>query len=145
MTGRLDLVVAGRREPGVYRWRSSAHYGALARELTAAGWGLYPLDGRMITEPARLFDACARELRFPIWFGHDWAALSHCLADLSWLPARGHVLLWDRFGVLAHTDPQAWRRAYEVCGQAVAARVRYNAPPLYVLLRGTGPVDAPLL
>jgi RNAse (barnase) inhibitor barstar len=145
MRDRLAVVVTGQREPGVYRWRSSAHHGALARELSGAGWALYTLDGRLVTDMARLFDACAAGLRFPSWFGRDWDALRHCLADLSWLPAKGHVLLWDRFGTLAQTDPQAWQRVYEVCLLAVAARLQDGAPPLYVLLRGSGPVQAPLL
>src|SRR5689334_22300700 len=95
--GRLGVLLAGAREPGVYRWRSRAHPGALHRDLTLCGWALHPLDGRGITSPARLYDACAYRMRFPAWFVPDWDALAYCLSDLSWLPGRGHVLLWDRY------------------------------------------------
>jgi hypothetical protein len=138
MTGRLAQVVTGGREPGVYRWRSTAHVGALRRELVAAGWSLYPVDGVLVADAAGLFDAYARALRFPLWFGHSWEALGHCLADLSWLPGEGHVVVWDRCGRLAATDPQAWRRAYETCQEAAAMRVKHGLVPLYVLLRGAG-------
>jgi hypothetical protein len=145
MTGRLAALVAGQPVPGVYRWRSRAHGAALRRELGSVGWALYPVDGRQIGGAASLFDTFARELRFPYWFGRNWDALADCLSDLSWLPARGHVVLWDQYGVLARADAKAWGQAYEVCRVAIEARIGYRAPPLYVLLRGTGPSDAPLL
>jgi hypothetical protein len=142
---RLGGVVRGTRDPGVYRWRSSAHPAALGRELSAAGWALHPIDGRGLTSPDRLFDAFARRLCVPAWFRHTWDALGNCLIDLSWLPAGGHVVLWDRYGTLAHTDAKAWQEAYRVCTTAIATRQRYGFPPLYVLLRGSGPAEPPLL
>jgi hypothetical protein len=38
----------------------------------------------------------------------------------------------------------AWRRAVEVVAEALAARRRYLAPPLFVLLRGAGPAVSPV-
>jgi hypothetical protein len=142
---RLGPVVRGIRDPGVYRWRSSAHPAALRRELSAAGWALHALDGGGLTSPDRLFDGFARGLCFPGWFRHTWDALGNCLADLSWLPAGGHVVLWDRYGTLAEADAKAWQEAYRVCGTAIATRQRYRLPPLYVLLRGRGPTEPPHL
>jgi hypothetical protein len=141
---RLGGVVRGIRDPGVYRWRSSAHPAALRRDLSAAGWALHPLDGGDLTSPGLLFDALARGLAFPAWFGRTWDALAHCLVDLSWLPARGHVLLWDRYGTLAQADARAWQEVYGVFHTAIALRQRHGLPPLYVLLRGTGPEQPPL-
>jgi hypothetical protein len=142
---RLSSVVRGVRDPGVYRWRSSAHPAALRRDLAAVGWALHPVDGGTFTSADRVFDAFAHRLEFPGWFGHSWDTLGNCLVDLSWLPARGHVVLWDRYGTLAQADAKAWYEAHRVCATAIAARRRYGVPPLYVLLRGSGPQDAPLL
>jgi hypothetical protein len=144
MTTWLTGLVEGRCAPGVYRWPSRAHPGAVGRELTAAGWGGYPLAGHEVTDAGRFFDGCAAALAFPSWFGHSWEALADCLTDLTWLPGEGHVLLWERYGVLAAGDLKAWRRAYETVEGAVAARIRYAAPPLFVLLRGTGPRTSPV-
>jgi hypothetical protein len=143
VTGRLAIILSGGRPQGVYRWLSRAHPGALRRELAAADWGLHPLDGRAVSDARSLFDRCARALSFPAWFGHNWDTLADCLGDLSWLPGAGHVLLWERYGVLAHADARAWRRAYEVMVDATAARRRIGATPLFVLLRGRGPTDTP--
>jgi hypothetical protein len=141
VNARLAGLVAGAVEPGVYRWPSRAHPAAVLRELARVGWAGYPLDGP-VTDADGFFDACARALAFPGWIGHSWTALADGLADLGWLPARGHVLLWERYGALAAGDGTAWLRAYATL--AGATRVRYPAPPLYVLLRGTGPVSSPV-
>jgi len=141
---RLAALVRGDYPPGVYRWRSRAHPGAIGRELAGAGWAGYPLAGHEVTDAARFFDECASTLAFPAWVGHNWEALADCLADLSWLPGNGHVLFWEQYGRLAAGDLKAWRRAYETVESAVAARIRYAAPPLYVLLRGTGPDASPV-
>ena len=147
MIRRLAATVAeGTHPPGVYRWRAKAHPAALRRDLTAAGWSLHVLDGAALTTPEQVFDAFAGRLAFPAWFGRRWDALADCLTDLSWLPGRGHVLLWDRYAVLALADEKAWRQAYRVCADAIAERRRTGAPPLYVLLRGPAPIlsDPPL-
>jgi Barstar (barnase inhibitor) len=141
---RLSGVVTGTRPAGVYRWRSRAHPASVARELAAVGWGWYVLDGRSITGPAPLFDRCAEVLAFPAWFGRTFDALAHCLGDLSWLPGLGHVLLWEAWGMLAQQDPRTWRLAYQAFAGAAADRPA-TAPPLYLLLRGDGPADVPVL
>jgi len=144
VTGRLAGLVDGSRPPGVYRWRSRAHPSALRRELSRFGWGGYPLPGHQLTDGGRFLDACATVLAFPGWYAHSWTALGACLTDLTWLPAEGHVVLWERYGCLAGADAAAWRRAYETLVRATEERVRYAAPPLYVLLRGPGPGTSPL-
>ncbi len=144
LTGRLGAVVRAAQPPGVYLWRSRAHHGAVRRELSALGWAAYPLNGRRITDANRSHEECARILAFPAWFGHNWDTLADCLSDLSWLRARGHVLIWDRYGVLARADARAWGRAYEVFQAAIASRAGTNMAPLYVLLRGLGPVSSPV-
>lgn len=46
----------------------------------------------------------AGALGFPDWFGSNWDALEDCLADLSWRPGEGHVLLLERHGELPLDD-----------------------------------------
>ncbi|GAA4458825.1 barstar family protein [Phytohabitans houttuyneae] len=142
-TARLAAVLAGTRPPGVYRWLSRAHPSAVRRELAAASWAVHQLDGKALGGRLDLFDRCAEELSFPAWSGRGWDAFFDCLADLSWLAWRGHVLLWEQYGGLARSDVKAWRQAHQVFVEAIAARREAGAPPLYVLLRGAGPVQEP--
>jgi len=142
---RLAAVTEGLRPPGVYRWLSRAHPESVRRELTTAGWTVHLLDGRSIVNAPQFFDRCAQVLAFPAWFGHNWDALADCLGDLGWWSARGHVLLWDQYGILARGDPKAWGMAHQVFATSIEERVRAGATPLYLLLRGAGPADAPIL
>jgi hypothetical protein len=142
-TARLAVVLSGARPTGIYRWLSRAHPSAVRRELAAAGWATHLLDGYAVDGKQELFDRCAEELAFPAWFGRTWEAFTDCLGDLSWLPGAGHVLLWEQYGVLARGDAKAWRLAYQAFGQAIDARRVTGATPLYVLLRGAGPVAEP--
>jgi hypothetical protein len=135
---RLSELVTGVHPPGVYGWRSRAHPGPVRRDLAAAGWALYLVDGRTVTGPGSLFDRCAALLAFPVRCGRTFGALADCLGDLSWLPGRGHVVLWEAWQVLARRDPKTWQRAYQVFAGAAAGRPA-AAPPLYLLLRGAAP------
>jgi hypothetical protein len=142
-TARLAAVLEGARPPGIYRWLSRAHPSAVRRELAAAGWAAHLLDGRTLAGRLDLFDHCAQTLAFPGWFGRNWDAFLDCLGDLSWLAGAGHVVLWEQYGGLARSEAKAWRQAYQIFGEAIAARAQAGVPPLYLLLRGTGPVEQP--
>jgi RNAse (barnase) inhibitor barstar len=79
---------------GVYRVARAGSVGKLA------------LARIRFQEKEALLREIAAALRFPDWFGQNWDALEDCLADLSWLPADGYVLVFeqaqpgDEFGVL---------------------------------------------
>jgi Barstar (barnase inhibitor) len=141
----LTVIIEAVRPPGLYRWRSRAHPAAIRRELAAADATCHVLDGARIVGAASLFDVTAAVLRFPDWFCGGWADLAECLADLSWLGGRLHVVIWEHYGTLAHHDERAWETARDVFALQATASGKDGAP-LYVLLRGTGPVaEVPVL
>ncbi len=126
-----DLLTGG-RPPGVY----PAPADLALDEVLAAGWQVAVLDGRAITEAGELLAACAAAWQFPSWYGHNFDALADCLADLSWLPAPGYLLLWRHAEILAGAAPGAHSAALEVFGVAASRRSAHHLPPLYVLLAG---------
>jgi hypothetical protein len=137
----LAAVLAGRRPPGVYLWRSNTPASEVAHAVEHARWHPLILDGRTVTSEEQLLDAVAATCGFPSGFGRSRDALADCLTDLSWLgPAHGFLLLYDGWGMLAHTEPEAWiaaRRVFEnTCTHWAATQT-----PFAVLLRGPGPDD----
>ncbi len=95
-------------------------YEALLRDIDRAGVYHLPLSGReeIITAATNcgypvfrvnlaevrdkdgLLAALAREMAFPEWFGHNWDALADCLADMSWRPAEGYLVLLENCDLL---------------------------------------------
>lgn len=139
MSGLAALLV-GRRDPGVYRWSSHLPAADVEHAVAHAGWRAFTLDGRSVTDAEGFHNAVARACELPSWYGRNWDALADCLADLSWAPARGRVLLYEGWGMLARTDPQAWQAVrgvlFDTCTYWHEA-----GTPFAVLLRGAGPAE----
>jgi hypothetical protein len=141
----LAALLAGRRPPGLYVWDSAAHRPDIAHAAEHAGWRAFLLDGRAATDKESFLDACVEAFALPAWFGRDWKALEELLTDLSWAPARGYVVVYDGWGMLARSEPGAWEQAYDVLADAVDAW-RAAGTPFAVLFRGPGPeLDLPHL
>lgn len=67
----------------------------------------------------------ADTMHFPPTFGHNWDALSDCLGDLQWLPAGGHVLLFEHGDVFGNAHPEHFDTLLDilddVCADAASA------------------------
>ena len=85
----MSKLLARLRDParsGVYR----ASTAQTIEEATRSG-GLDVV--RIDAAGGTVFEAMARALHFPAWFGGNWDALEDCLSDLSWREGDGRVLL----------------------------------------------------
>ncbi len=51
------------------------------------------IDSNKCRSSRELFSEFARALKFPGYFGNNWAALDECITDLDWAPAKGYVLI----------------------------------------------------
>lgn len=91
---------------------------AIAAAAASGGLGVARADLTDCRDKAEFLRRIAVALRFPAWFGHNWDALADCLADMSWWPADGHVLILehaDRFRIAAESD---FLEALEILGEA---------------------------
>jgi RNAse (barnase) inhibitor barstar len=54
------------------------------------------------------------KLDFPLYFGMNWDAFEECISDLSWCPARGYAIVFDKIEEFAQNAPGDLRTAREI-------------------------------
>lgn len=97
---------------GVYL--APADTSALHDAIAPGSLAWLELDSREARNKEQFLAACARDLRFPRWFGANWDALADCLQDLSWWPASDCVVLWRGAGHFAASAPDEFATALEI-------------------------------
>jgi len=88
---------------GVYA--TPAEIDALQRQAAACGLAAFDLDLAGVADKSAFLLRCRDALGFPPSFGHNWDALADSLADFSWRPARGYIVLWRRGREFALRSP----------------------------------------
>ncbi|MFG1998247.1 barstar family protein [Spirillospora sp. NPDC048911] len=137
----LDDLLAGRLEPGVFRWGPPASFDWIER-AERAGLRVFRLDGHAAKGKESFLRMCAEAFQFPDWFGNNWDALEDCLTDLSWAPGRkGYLVGYEAWAELAAADQGSFRTALDVFAEAVESW-RDSDSPMTVLLIGDGGGEA---
>ena len=77
-----------------------------------------------VTGKEELLDRVSKALQFPDYFGRNWDALTDCLADLSWIESRGHVLLFEDAQALAASERSALTEVLAATAETWKARKR---------------------
>ena len=96
-----------------------------AAQRTRCAW--LEVDLHAARDKAGFLAACARDLKFPSYFGATWDAFSDCLNDLSWQAASGYVIVFGNVARLAQHAPQDGATALEILrATADAWRVRHR-------------------
>lgn len=142
MSDPLADLLDGRVPAAVYRWPTATRPDHAS---VTGGWRTFILDGTELRTRETFLDACEQAFHLPHWFGRNWDALWDCLTDLSWAPAPGYLVIYDRWRELAVSDPDSWaivRRLLDEVSRYWADR----QTPFAVLLTGEGPSsDVPVL
>lgn len=133
----LDRLLAGELPPAVYRLMSRAAVETVAERVEANGWRCFALNGDTIDNKSSFLAACASALHFPDYFGRNWDAFEECLNDLSWVTAKGYVVLYDNAENFARNAPEEWDVAFDILGDAVGNWQKHGTP-FVVLMRKTG-------
>lgn len=128
----LRAVLADPALCGVYTVPGDAG-GAYLDAARALDFAAVVVDFEGCTGKDGAIGRIAAALRFPGWFGGNWDALADSLADLSWLPAHGYVLLLERIDGWREADPLAFETLSAIFEDA-AARWAGDRVPFWVLL-----------
>lgn len=141
---KLQAVLNQQVAPGVYRFPSSASLATLQAEAQEQGWQLFHLDGTAIQDKASFLAGAKTTFAMPAYVGRNWDAFEEAVNDLSWAPAEGYVLVYDDAANLDEHDAPALQTAVDILATA-AGNWQAEGKPFYVLVRGAGRTDAPLL
>jgi len=129
MSGLAGLL-AGHRDPGIYRWHAAFDVDDVRRAVEHGGARFGYVDGWTHTTKAEVLQALGEALAFPDYYGQNLDALGDCLGDLD----GPHVLLWDGWSPLARSEEDTFSTILGIltgrCGEG---------EPFSVLLRGDGP------
>jgi hypothetical protein len=137
MSEKLDQLLTGGREPGLYRIEASSEPDALRRQVEAHGWRFFRVDGSHVADKRSFIRTAGAALEFPAYSGQNWDAFEESLRDLSWAPAAGYVVLFDEPDQFAERAPDQWETARSILQQAIDTW-RAGGVPMVVLFRRAG-------
>jgi RNAse (barnase) inhibitor barstar len=129
MSGLAGLL-AGHRDPGVYRWHAAFDVGDVRRAVEHGHARFGYVDGWTHTTKDEVLDALAEALELPDYFGKNLDALADCVGDLD----GPHVLLWDGWSPLARSEQHTFTEILDIFNECAG-----SGKPFSVLLRGEGP------
>jgi RNAse (barnase) inhibitor barstar len=94
---------------------------ALLRLAASLGLDAVRIDLAGCCDKQAFLARTADALGFPDWFGDNWDALFDCLADLSWRPAAGYVLILEHAQDMRQHAPEALDTALAVMADVANA------------------------
>lgn len=69
------------------------------------GYAVFRVDLAQARSKEEMLDAIAQAMHFPDWFGYNWDALLDCLADMSWEPSDGYLVILEHCdGIHGHAE-----------------------------------------
>ena len=103
-------------QSGVYA--APAATASLHAAARAAGFAWFELDLQEVRTKPELLALCQQVFGLPPAFGHNWDALADSIADFSWRPAPGYVVLVRHGGAFARNSPEDFATALEILAAA---------------------------
>jgi RNAse (barnase) inhibitor barstar len=108
---------------------------ALARAAASAGLMVVYADIGHAHDKEEFLVQLSKAMRFPEWFGGNWDALADCLKDLSWLQAKGWVVIFERSKHFCGGHGHEFKEAMQVMAEA-AEYWRGEGKPFWTLIGG---------
>lgn len=132
----LAALLAGRKEPGIFRWHGAFDAADVRHTVEHAGWRFAHLDGVGVGTKEEFLDRVGETFSFSDDYRRNFDALADCLHDVVAGDSEGTILLWDGWGAFARAEERAFSVALSVLGSRVNAD---RGGRFAVLLRGEGP------
>lgn len=139
-THAFDLDLTRPSLSGVY-FVAAADLGRLARAAARdeLGVGRIDLDGCQGKD--ELLRRVASSLHLPASFGHNWDALADCLRDPGWMPAWGHVLLFEHVDGLRQAAEGEFNILLGILDDAATFACDHDKPWFAFLALPESPLD----
>ena len=102
---------------GAYR-TPEKHLDDLLAAAAACGFVVRRVKLSGVRGKQGLMRSLAATLEFPQWFGYNWDALADCLGDLSWLPAKGYLLILEDAAHFCSRHEPECAAALQLLGEA---------------------------
>ncbi len=115
---RLSRILAEADASGVYLLAGTPRTDELEKLAAENTLAFFHVQGDDIRRKEELLQAVATALRFPEYFGNNWDAFEDCLRDMSWHPARGYLMVLDRFSRFADHAPDEFATALDILKDA---------------------------
>lgn len=114
---QLRAILADPGKAGVYHL-PQIDKAQLMAAAKAGGLAAFRVDLSNTGDKEQMLTAIAKALEFPDWFGHNFDALADCLADMSWTPADGYLLLLEHCDGIHGKAEQDFVSALQIFNQA---------------------------
>ena len=123
----LRSVLADPALSGVYVVEAAGSADFLAAAM-ALDFAAVAIDLAGCTDKHDGLARIAAALKFPAWFGGNWDALADSLADMSWWPAAGYLLLLEHAGEWRAAEPEEFDATLEIIEEAAHAWAKQHKP-----------------
>lgn len=91
---QLQTILADTDKAGVYHLPHTDKKELIAA-AKAGGLAVFRINLAKVGDKEHMLVAIAKAMKFPDWFGHNFDALTDCLADMGWNPAEGYLVLLE--------------------------------------------------
>ena len=137
-----DLDLTRPSQNGVY-FVGSDDLDRLARAAAREEQHVSRSDRAGCRDKHELLRRLAVSLQLPATFGHNWDALADCLRDLGWLPAWGHVLLFEHTDELRQYAPADYDILLGILDDAATFGAEHDRPWFALLALPDGAFATP--
>ena len=121
------------KNSGVYIVKAAEELASIEPSATDRGLTYLCIDLAGVTDKEALLQKIAEVLRFPAYFGMNWDALEECITDLSWLKAKGYVIVFANMDALATHNPRT-SQILQGIFRSAATTWKNQKTPFYLFL-----------